>query len=210
MADERRVDVSERERIARALIAVVGEHGCEEATVEMVLARAGVEREAFERHFADIQECIDRVWEDLANDFAAQLRGAFAGSGPWRDRLRAAAHLCFRYFTEDEERARFFVIGVLQAGLVAQARRDVLMQVGIEIVDAGRQELEDPESMSRTMAEAAVGSIYAALVEAIQHGGGAEVLAPLTCELMYIAVLPYLGQDAATEELEMPLPTLRP
>ena len=52
----------------------------------------------------------------------------------------------------------------------------------------------------RSEYEAIVGAIYGAAVAGMQ-GGGVEKLPELVPQLLYIAVLPYLGAEAAEEEL---------
>ena len=74
------------------------------------------------------------------------------------------------------------------------------------MIDAGRRELDDPESMGRSAAEGVFGSIYEALVKEQQAGKGTEAAYEFVPELMYIAVRPYLGHDAAREELSIPAP----
>jgi hypothetical protein len=68
------------------------------------------------------------------------------------------------------------------------------------MVDEGRQELPNPDSLPRATAEGAIGAINKAILDASATGQparGDELLG----ELMYIAVLPYVGPEAAEEEL---------
>lgn len=107
---------------------------------------------------------------------------------------------CFGYFQEDSERASFFMIGARSAGDVAQARLYRMLELCIDLIDAGRQQLDDPDSVSRLKAEAVVGAIYEAVLTGLQRTG-VEGFPDLVPKLMYIAVLPYLGPEAAQEEL---------
>ena len=61
-----------------------------------------------------------------------------------------------------------------------------------ELVDAGRDQLEDPKSVSRGTAEIIAGAVYGTVLTKIKRGWpawGRDFLP----ELMYMAVLPYLG-----------------
>jgi hypothetical protein len=70
----------------------------------------------------------------------------------------------------------------------------------VEMVDGARSELDDPDSIPRSEAEAVVGAIYEGLLGVVSEGD-LERLTEHVPQLMYIAVLPYLGVEAAEEEL---------
>lgn len=85
-------------------------------------------------------------------------------------------------------------------GREGQIRRGRIMQVFAELVDPGRQEMEDPGSVSWATAEIVAGAIYHTIKEKIRAGHieRGEHFLP---ELVYIAVLPYLGASAAEAAL---------
>jgi AcrR family transcriptional regulator len=165
-----------RERIAVAMIELVGDQGLERTTVAMVCTRARVDRGAFNRNFS------------------------YAGPRGWHDQIWAAAWAAMRFLQEDGLRARFFVVEVNGAGTRAQARRDRILQGLANMIDAGRAQLEDPGSVSRSTAEMVTGSIYGTILTKVRAGAierGEEFLA----ELVYMAMMPYLGARAAEDEL---------
>ena len=70
------------------------------------------------------------------------------------------------------------------------------------LVDAGRSELEDPDSTSRATAEMVAGAVHSTIQQKIVEGSldrGEDFLV----ELLYLAVLPYLGAAAAEDELRV-------
>jgi hypothetical protein len=72
------------------------------------------------------------------------------------------------------------------------------------MIDEGRKELDDPDSMSRSSAEWVAGSYMEMMLKRLgRQGPMAKELVP---QLMYMAVRPYLGEEAAKEELAMPPP----
>jgi hypothetical protein len=113
-----------------------------------------------------------------------------------------------RFLREDPERARMMTVDVLSAGERVQLVRDQGMQGLIELIDQGRQELADPDSMSRATAEGIGGAIYHRMHLAIAADRCASLEA-MVPELMYNVVLPYLGTDAALRELAIPPPSRR-
>jgi AcrR family transcriptional regulator len=193
------------ELIRTAIVAEVGSVGFERASEEQIIARAGVSREQFDSLYADRAGCAIEAFEAMLPEFMERVIAAFAEGSDWRERLRRTAYVSFDYFQEDPARARFTTIEIRKAGAHATALADQNLDLLVELVHAGRFELEDPGSMPRSVAEAAVGSIWSVLVKKIR----ADELADETAvpQLMYIAVLPYLGEEAAREELRMPRPT---
>jgi AcrR family transcriptional regulator len=189
-----------RTRIERALVEVVAESGSTEVELDQLLARSGTNRASFFRDFDNVQDCLERTWERMTEEHIALVQSTAAAQTPWRDGLRAAAYAALRFHQEDPLRARFFLVEVLAAGEFAQRRRETMMTAFIDLIDAARRELPDPEAVPRSEAEAIVGAIYQAAVAGMQEGG-IEKLPELVPQLLYIAVLPYLGAEAAEEEL---------
>jgi AcrR family transcriptional regulator len=189
-----------RNRIALAMIELAAEHGLEATTVAMLCERAGVGRAAFDRSFTSKEDCFLRVHGDIAAEFCQRVGVAYGGPRGWHDRIWAGAWAAMRFLQEDALRARFFVVAVNGAGARAQARRDRVLQGLADMIDAGRAELEEPESVSRSTAEMVSGAIYGTIMGKIRDGAierGEEFLS----ELVYMAMMPYLGARAAEDEL---------
>jgi AcrR family transcriptional regulator len=195
-----------RERIREAAIDLVIERGYEDVAIEDLLERAGVERAEFERRFESLEDCVLRAYWDYTDDFTARLRAAFEREAAWRDGLRAAAYTAARYIRDNPRIVRFGTIQLFGAGPMAQAQRESHLHQMVDLIDAGRQELDDPESVGRGVAEAAFGSIYEAVIRGIGAGEGVRSPLDFVPELMYVAVRPYLGHEVAREELTIPPP----
>ncbi len=196
----------ERVRLEKAFVVVVCEGGYAEATVEAVCARADVEVAAFERHFADLEDCLCEYIQAGTVTLLMRSAQAFAAQEAWRDQLRAVAHTMLEFLQEDPARARIMVVEVLSAGERAQLIRDQGMEGLFAFIDLGRNELDDPDSISRATAEAIGGAIFSRIRMEIETGS-TDALPALLPKMMYSAVLPYLGSEAAREELEIPPPS---
>jgi AcrR family transcriptional regulator len=196
----------ELERLRVALVDEVVELGYEGATIDGVVARAEVEPDEFERHFTDLEACMLHVYWHHTDDFTDRVRRAFDSEEIWRDSLRAAAYEAARYIRDHPKVVDFGTIQMFKAGLMAQAQRASHLQMMVEMIDGGRRELDDPSSMSRSAAEGVFGSIYESLVKQQQAGKGTRSAMDFVPEMMYIAVRPYCGHDAAREELTIPAP----
>ncbi len=196
---------AERDRIGRALIDLCFEHGYRDTTLPMLLERAAVDRQTFGRHFADLEDCFCEVFQDLSNQYLIRVGSAFAAAKGWRNQMRAATYASIRFLREDVPRARYLFIEVLSAGTRAQLIRDQNMQALYELVDLGRAELDDPDSVSRDTAVTIAGGIYE-LMHSRMDRDDPEDWESKVPDVMYAMVLPYLGPEAALEELSIPAP----
>jgi AcrR family transcriptional regulator len=190
---------SERERLLAALIEVAAERGYGETTIDSILERAELDRPAFDRHFRGKYDCFLTAWQELNEECLETMVRAYESREEWPDRLRAVAYEVIRGLSHDPRRASFGV-EVLAAGDAARARRDMTMRVIAALIDAGRQEMEDPESVPHTTAEALAGSAYGQIYSRVVRGDVDE-LPELVPQLMSAVVMPYLGIDAAISEL---------
>jgi AcrR family transcriptional regulator len=197
----------ERSRVARAIVDVIGTEGYRAASVETIAARAGVAPGAVTGTFGDKADCYFTVYEELRADFLKLTAAAFGSGADWRDALRRTGYAAFEYFESDEPRARFLVLEILEAGDRGAATLDASLELLVELVDAGRFELEDPASVPRSTAEGIVGSFWAMLAQRVREGdmGAADSVVP---QLMYIATRPYLGEEIARVELDRQAPEL--
>ncbi len=189
-----------RARIAAAMVELVGNLGYAQTSVEMVCERARTRRSHFDRCFAGKEDCFLSLHDEVSAEFCERVKASYDGASSWHDRIWAAGWATMRFLSEDPARARFLVVEVNGAGNGAQARRDRVLQQMADILDGGREELEKPESMSRCTAEIVSGAIYGTVLGRIEEGcieRGEDFLP----ELVYMAVMPYLGSRAAEDEL---------
>jgi AcrR family transcriptional regulator len=189
----------ERERIVEALIEIAAERGYAETTIELITERAGVDRPSFDRHFRGKYDCFLSAWQEMNESCMREMLEAYNSQESWPDRLRAVACEIVEGLRHDPSRA-CFAVEVLAAGDAARARRDMTMRVIASLIDAGRNEMEDPESVPHTTAEALAGSAYGQVYAKVV-GGSTEELSELVPQLMSAAVMPYLGIEAGLAEL---------
>ncbi|HEX4669538.1 MAG TPA: TetR/AcrR family transcriptional regulator [Solirubrobacterales bacterium] len=190
---------SERAQLIEALIEVAAERGYMDTSIEMVVARAGLDRPAFDRHFRGKYDSFLSAWQEMNEECMHSVMRAYNSERDWPDRLRAVAHEVVGSLSREPDRAGF-AVEVLAAGDAARARRDMTMRVIASLIDAGRKEMDDPESVPHTTAEALAGSAYGQVYAKVVRGD-ADELPKLIPQLMSAAVMPYLGVEAALEEL---------
>jgi AcrR family transcriptional regulator len=193
----------DRERIGEAMIDLCVEHGYVNLTLPMVLDKAGVSEAAFEESFADLEDCFCSIMEAQIGIAGQQVLAAYAAEEGWQLQMRAAARALLDYVLEDLKRARFVCVEVVYAGDRAKLIRDQLMQAFFLLIDQGRQEMADPDLLTPFTAEAIGSSIYQRMQSALANDQLEEFETSIP-EMMYLAVLPYLGAEAAEEELAAP------
>jgi AcrR family transcriptional regulator len=191
---------AERARIVEALVDLVARLGYEQTTLAMVLERAGVEEQVFHRYFVDVEDCFCEVLEEMNGELARRSLVAFEGKQGWLNQMRAMGYAIFDFLTEDPRRARLLYVDMLSLGDRAQIIRDESLSSFIELVDRGRQELDDPDSVSRATAEGVAGAVYYRIHATVVQNK-LDGLSDLVPQLMYLAVLPYVGTAAALTEL---------
>ena len=198
----------QRQRIVAAMVELVAEQGYKATTVKQLLRRAGVTRAEFRRSFAGKRACFLETYDEISERFASRVFAAFESEEDWRDGLRAAAYTAAHWIGEHPREARYVVIEMVTAGEFAQARREETLRGFVDLIDSGRKQLDKQDSVSRGMAEGVVGGILGMLTRHLRRGVPVrpEDFVP---DLMFVAVRPYLGQEAAREELSMPPPVVR-
>jgi AcrR family transcriptional regulator len=194
--------------LAAAVVEVVALRGYEEAGIEEIVALAGATRADFDRLFDGKADAVLRVLEAMIEDFKCRVGGAYAAYPTWPDGLRAAAYEVVAWIEEHPHAYEFGMLRVLEAGEMARLRREELFVWCAGLIDAGREVAPGPVPVPQAASLIAVGAVVDGLA---RHAGG-ELDADLTAtvpELMYGAVRPYLGEEAARRELTRPRPRPR-
>lgn len=182
------------------MVEMVGNHGFAAVDIATVCERAQVGRGHFDRCFADLEDCFLGLHDEVMEQLCGRVEVAGEGRETWHDRIWAAGLAAMRFLQEDSVRARFLVVAVNGAGNGAQSRRDRIVQRIADLLDRGRDEVGDERPVSRCTAEIAAGAVYGTIMTRVEAGSierGEEFLP----ELIYLAVMPYLGARAAEDEL---------
>jgi AcrR family transcriptional regulator len=186
-----------RQRILQGMLESVGRRGYEQTTVQDAIDAAGLYRQAFYDSFEDKEDCYlqaldaGSAWVELA------MREAAAGSSTWRDQLRGAMAGLLSFLDEQPELGRALLVEVHAAGPKAVEKRTEAMERAARLIDLARDESDG--AAPAISAEAVVAGILAVL-HARLSSGEAE-FGRLLPELMYLAVLPYFGAEAAAAEM---------
>ncbi len=187
----------------------VDELGWANTTVADIVARSRISRRTFYETFANREECLSAVFEDLLGVIAGELAVAGLEGLVWRERVRRGLWTILGFFDREPVLARVCVVGALSGGPGVLERREEVLGRLAAVVDEGRCEGARGGECTPLTAEglvgAAVGIVYARLLR-----GEREPLTGLLGELMGMIALPYLGPAAARRELARPAPAATP
>lgn len=192
-------------RLREALLDLCAERSYGSLQLSDLLERADLDQAAFRRHYADLNACFAAVLGEIYAEFFACAQEAVAGQRGWRDRMRATAYALLRFLRRDERVARLAAVEAQGGGDAAQRLFLDTFNRLVDLIDEGSAEVSGPASPSRATALGVGGVVFARIQEAVAGGelGLGEEEIP---ELMYAAVFPYLGAEAAAQELRIPPP----
>lgn len=188
----------ERERILAGMLQAVGARGYEKAAVSDAVRDAGLREEAFYEFFEGKEDCYLHAIDAGSAWVELRMRDAAAGAATWREQLRGALSGLLRFLDEQPEVGRALLVEVHAAGPGAVGKRTEAMERAVALMDLGRDESDG--AAPAIAAEAVVAGILAVLHRRLA-APRAESFMRLLPELMYLAVLPYFGAEAAADEM---------
>jgi AcrR family transcriptional regulator len=192
--------------IAVALIELIFERGYEAVDEHQIADRAGATTRDFRRRFADKQDCTIKVIEASLQDFEWMVESAYDSGADWREGLRACAWAVADHLEEHPDLVHVLVVDLMQArSEMLRVLREECLMYGARVIERGRAEAPDPAAVREGAAMIAMGSIAQLLTHRLQKG--VDVAAHETVrQMLYLTVRPYLGEEAAREELDAPRP----
>ncbi len=200
------VSAIQRERLLAATLRAAAELGYREMSVQDVLERSGVSRPTFYEHFENKEACFLAAFDAAGGRLRTRVTAATGSTdGSWRDRLRAGLEELLSFAAEEPDAAATLVVEARAACPAALLRRDELLDHFASCLDD--QVRADPPQGSPPSAIASAGVVggIEALLYSRLNREEVENLEELLPSLMYFAVLPFEGQQVASEELAVPV-----
>ena len=117
------VRASQRERLLRAMLELVGERGYAATTVPDVVAAARVSRNGFYALFEDKADCFLALCDEVANEILDELL-ALGDQESWRAALERGMEIYLRSWQDRPLFARAYLIELPSAGERAIEQRD--------------------------------------------------------------------------------------
>jgi AcrR family transcriptional regulator len=192
---------SQRERLLDGTARAVGEIGYPALTVQAIIDRAAVSRKTFYEHFSDKEDCFLAAYDAIVEQLIEAVTQAYNEPDSWRDRVLAGLSTFLEFLASEPYFARMCIVDVLAAGPAALERRDAAMQAFTALFEDGRAEAPPEFRPPALASEAVVGGIYEIIYTRVLKGQTRD-LPDILPEIMYFALVPYVGRKHASEMFE--------
>jgi AcrR family transcriptional regulator len=189
---------NQRERMLLAVAESVAEQGYATTTVADIIARARLSRRTFYEHFADKEECFLAAYDTVVEQLLAAVHHAYEQPETWPQKVHDGLETFLGYLASEPAFARMCIVEVVAAGPEARARRDAATRVFIDFLEPGRSEAPDGVTVPALASEVVVGGIYEIIYTRLLRNAADELIAMLP-ELLYCALVPYIGHVAAAQ-----------
>jgi AcrR family transcriptional regulator len=195
-------------RIVFATAETIEREGYERATVAQITEAAGVDTRAFYRLFAGKREALAAVNELLFRNAMAVAAGAFVAGATWPERVWEAARALTQYAEQNRTLTYVSLVESDAEGAHASPCVEQLAQAfTIFLLEGARDTRQRPAPSASCPSEVGLEAVGAAAYElyyrrARGDGDGAAAESSPLAQLVFIALAPFLGAEAAHDLLE--------
>ncbi len=182
------------------MLEAVGEVGYDGTSVRTVLDKSGLYRQAFYDHFSSKEECFLAAYDTGLARVETGVRAAAFQQTSWLGQLRAGLGALLDFLEAEPAVARALIVEVHPAGPEAVAKRTAAMARTHAFLDRARADPAATANPPLIAPEAIASGIHVVVHSRLAAGerAGYRRLLP---DLMYIAVLPYFGDETARAEM---------
>jgi AcrR family transcriptional regulator len=193
---------SQREQLREALVRVAAAKGYEATTVDDVVEFAGLPRQAFEEEFKDKSECFLEAYEAVFDVLIAHVNNAYvaAEDEPWPERVAAMLRALVELLSAEADIARMAMVEVTAAGDDARERYRGALARFTPFLEEGRTYSDQGDELPPDTARFAIGGMTSMIFDEVRAGRGPE-LKRLLPDLVFAVLMPYLGPEAAEDEM---------
>ncbi|MCW3027253.1 MAG: TetR family transcriptional regulator [Solirubrobacterales bacterium] len=114
---------SQRERLLRAMVECVAQHGFDSTSVPMVVATARVSSNAFYDFFTDKTDCFLTACDGVARELLEEL-SSLSAEPDWIEAMRKGAGIYLRWWQQRPAFARAYLLSLQSAGERAMEQRE--------------------------------------------------------------------------------------
>ncbi|HTE61313.1 MAG TPA: TetR/AcrR family transcriptional regulator [Solirubrobacteraceae bacterium] len=186
---------TQRERILRAVAALVAERGYAKLTIPHISATAGTSNQTLYENFSGKEEALLATFDDFAVRALAETGAAFNSMPTWPDALREALRTLLAFIASEPAFARLAFFELMTAGSAAQQRSELVLDAFAGFLQPGFERSPD---VPPVVAHAIAGGIWSVVHNEIAHDRLAQLPA-LTPSVAYLALAPFLGASDAAE-----------
>jgi AcrR family transcriptional regulator len=185
-----RSELSQRERIVRAVCQLVVEKGYGTLSIPTISARAGTSNQTFYEHFSNKREAFLEAFDIVAGDGLIDTTNAFEAAGDSPRAVGAALRAMIEHIAAHELFAQLTFFDLQTAGPVALDRADAVMDAFTGFLQPGVA----PTGVGGPVPEAVLQAVGSGVWSVIQHQlvhGETDSLPQLAPELARIVLMPF-------------------
>jgi AcrR family transcriptional regulator len=193
---------SQRERLREAMVRVAAAKGYEATTVTDVIEVAGVSRTTYHEMFEDKAACFLEAYDAVMDVLVAHVNSAFEASvnEPWPDRIAAVLRALVELLAAESDIARMAMVEVTAAGEGARERYRAALARFTPFLEEGRTYSGQGDELPPDTARFAIGGATSMIFDEVRAGRGPD-LERLLPDLVFAVLMPYLGPEAAEDEM---------
>jgi AcrR family transcriptional regulator len=190
-----------RRKIIDALIETTVRADYAHTCIERVLSAANLPEAAFYAFFESIEDCFIEASDELIGELELVVLAQTSGEAPWPQRIRRGLEALLGALARYPDRAHFVLIECLGAGRPAAERLRSAEAMFALVIEEGEEhavnvEHLSVEHLSELTAEGIIGGIAGIVHTRVLEEDTAE-LPEMLGELLYFALMPYLGHERA-------------
>jgi AcrR family transcriptional regulator len=185
-----------------AMVRVAAVEGYEATTLEEVLEAASVGRDAFDRMFPSKEACFLEAYDGIIDVLVTHVSAAFESTvgQPWPDRVYAALRALVDLLSREAAIAHMAMVEITAVGEDARIRYRAALGRFTYFLEEGRTFSPRGEELPADTASFAIGGATSMIFDEVRAGRGDE-LQRLLPDLIYAVLMPYIGGEAAEEEM---------
>jgi AcrR family transcriptional regulator len=187
---------SQRERILVAMADSCARKGLGATTISDIVGPAGVSRATFYELFEDKEDCFQAAMELSLADAMERVVGAFSPAKPWAVLVRDSATAFLDLLASRPAFARMALVEAPASGQRAFEMYAAGKRVLLNLLDRGRHETIEEAEIPASAGRAALAGAESLIVGQILAGNAVR-LRELLPDVVYITLVPYLGQEEA-------------
>jgi AcrR family transcriptional regulator len=178
------VALLQRERLYKAMVECVDEHGYVATTISELVTRARISRRSFYEHFHNKDECLLATYDTVIERLGRRLREAHDPTKEWDEQLETFIRTLFDAAGDRPDAARLVCVEMGAAGPIGVQRwADGAARLQQHIV-AGFARADGPGTVPDPVARAIVGAVRRILYTRVERARSSKSLRADLAELV--------------------------
>jgi AcrR family transcriptional regulator len=187
---------SQHTRLIFGTAEVMMAKGYQSATVEDIVAAAGVAKPVFYEHFTDKQHAFLEAQQYPTQFILDRCAEAYYSASEWPERVWRCFEVLIELIVSNPAISHLRLVECYAAGPIAARRAEEITRSFTIFVEEGYHYREEAHSLPRLCSQAIAGAFFEIVQRHVAQGDLAPLAARLP-QLTYIAIAPFTGAEEA-------------